>query len=301
MTTVRLAMKYAEVEVGQVDNLIMDDEVVFEQKFDGTRVMAVIRRGTAGNSVTSLQSGGKVLAHTAATQHLDGIRPTLLKLADLFDVPGETVLDGELMISSGEYHLFDVPSVLVGGVAVIKPTDPYYKRRAWLRGADLAQLIYGTKVHVTEQATTRHEKKRLLDAVRDAGGEGVMAKNIFHPYLPGKRSKEAVKLKFVKTADVVVWGVDRPDPRHGNFKLGAYDDEGTFHEVGGASAIGKDTSIEVGSVVEVAYLYYTGKPGNPGSLYQPRVMRKRTDKEPQCCKLDQFPAYSRATINLSGT
>lgn len=303
--TVRLAMNYTDAATDDIDRWILDDEVVFEQKFDGTCVLAVIEYG---KPVRFLQRSGRVLTHTAVTQHLSGIR-SVLEAAFVGDTPGEVVVVGELMVHTGEYHLFDVPYVRFGGVEVISPTDPYYKRRAVLRSSYLVQALHGTKVRISQMAESKHEKKRLLDAVREAGGEGVMAKNILHPYEPGKRSKQAVKLKFVKTADVVVTAVDRPDAKHGNFKLGAYKttvgEPGTamfdnvlieMVDVGGASAIGKDKSIEVGDVVEVNYLYWTGT-----NLYQPRVMRKRTDKAAHECTIDQFPVYSRATIDLNRT
>lgn len=311
--TVRLAMKYAEIASGQISDLIRDDNVVFEQKFDGTRVMAVVKHG---EPVRFLGSGGKVMSHTATTQHLPALRATLEAMVG--NTPGELVLDGEVMQATGEYHLFDVPYARFGGMEVIRPEETYAWRRNWLNATDLQELIAPTRVKVTAQATNRRQKAALLEAVREAGGEGVMAKHINHPYLPGGRSTQAVKLKFVKTADVVVTAVDRPDAKHGSFKLGAVLNAAELEQrggtavfadpksgiekrfdglavldVGGASAIGKDTSIEVGDVVEVAYLYWTGE-----ALYQPRVVKKRTDKMPAECTIDQFPAYSRATINL---
>lgn len=297
--TVRLAMTYTDVNVDQIDNLIMDPNVVFEQKFDGTFVMAVIK---TDEPIRFLQRGGKVLAHTAATQHLDRLRPTLQAMVG--STPGELVVCGELIVSSGEYILFDVPYARFGGLEVVRPSDPYYRRRTWLQAVDVAELVKDSKVLISLVAETRRQKFDLANAVRDKGGEGLMAKNAMHLYEPGKRSKSAVKLKFIKTADVVVTAVDRPDAKHGSFKLGAWTvPRDIVHastvkliDVGGASAIGKDETIQVGDVVEVTYLYWTGQ-----SLYQPRVMRKRTDKIASECTVDQFPEYSRATIQLPFT
>ena len=58
--------------------------------------------------------------------------------------------------------------------------------------------------------------------------------------------------------------------------------------VGNSSLIGKDLSITDGSVVEIEYLYWTGK-----AVIQPRIIRKREDKPAGQCDLSQFPAYTR--------
>jgi ATP-dependent DNA ligase len=64
-------------------------------------------------------------------------------------------------------------------------------------------------------------------------------------------------------------------------------------QVGAASLIGKDLTIDVGDVVEVAYLYWGG-----GALVQPRILRKRLPEEklPDDCHMDQVPAYSRRAV-----
>ena len=79
--------------------------------------------------------------------------------------------------------------------------------------------------------------ENFLRAAREAGHEGVMAKNLQSPYTPGERGKQWLKLKPVHTLDLVIvaseWGYGR---RHGwlsNQHLAARDENtGEFLEVG---------------------------------------------------------------------
>lgn len=63
--------------------------------------------------------------------------------------------------------------------------------------------------------------------------------------------------------------------------------------VGNASLIGKELTINVGSVVEVNYLYWTGD-----AMVQPRIVRQRFDKTAGECDLTQFPEYTRKVVTL---
>lgn len=286
--TVYDPMKFTEVE-GDPARYITDDSWVMEQKMDGTRGLAVVRHD---RPVWWPGRGGRgALAHTAATQHIPAINPVLKRIVG--DTPGEAVFDGEIIVGTGEYHLFDVPYVRFGA-EVIQPTDPFSRRRRVLEALDLLDLIAGTPVKVVRQARTTREKGDLIKDVETAGGEGVMLKRVDSLYLPGIRTKSQLKFKFVKTADVVVLSVNRPDAKHGSCTFGVFSevvkDGGTLVVVGGCSLIGKP-EVKVGDVIEVNYLYWTGS-----SLYQPRMTRVRDDKPAVDCLLSQFPAYSRRAV-----
>lgn len=67
-------------------------------------------------------------------------------------------------------------------------------------------------------------------------------------------------------------------------------EDGELVPVGSCSAIGRP-HVEVGDVIEVAYLYWTG-----ACAYQPRMVRVRADKEAARCTTGQFLPYSRETI-----
>lgn len=286
--SVVLAMRFTEVEIGSMDALVGDDRWVMEQKLDGTRALAVI----TGAGIRWYGAGGARLAHTAATQHLGKFEVVLGSIIpDLPETAGdELVLDGEIMTGTGEYHIFDIPYLRYRGEEVVAPSMPYSVRRAALEAPEMDNWLADGPIYIVRSARTRAAKAALVEAVRAAGGEGLMAKHVDGTYRPGVRTDMACKLKFTKTADVVVTEVNRPDARHGSAKLGVYLSPGVLRSVGGCSLIGKP-EVAVGDVIEVAYLYWTGT-----NVYQPRMLRVRTDKSPAECGLDQFPAYSREIV-----
>jgi bifunctional non-homologous end joining protein LigD len=278
-------MQFSEVDLCEVEALIEDDNWVFEQKFDGTRGLCVINeRGVWWPSA----DGVGTLSHTAATQHFASLNPVLFKLMENF-LFGEIVLDGEIMVGTGEYHVWDILYFRDGEIVLIEPSNSDLESRRRVLESLLERLPSDGPVKLVRQARGAREKLNLWNAVKVGGGEGIMAKRLDSNYDVGKRVKHSVKLKFVKTADVVVLQVNRPDRRHGNFVLGAYDETGKLVHVGACSAIGKDQNTKIGDVIEVAYLYWTGE-----CMYQPRMIKIRTDKLPEACLITQFPEYNRA-------
>jgi ATP-dependent DNA ligase len=281
--TVRLAMKFTEVDPNLVDVLITNPDWVFEQKFDGTRGLAVL----TPEGMRMLHSGGGTLAHTSATQHLPAIMDGLVGLAGMKDF--EVVLDGEIMTQSGDYHIFDMPYMRYHRNNPIRPDTPFRLRRAALEVMANDGMLTGPN-RLPRQARTREEKSDLFMDVVAAGAEGLIAKHVLGAYQPGVQTDVVRKLKLVKTADVVVGKVNRPDARHGSCTFGVYNHDGRLVEVGGCSLIGKP-HVETGDVIEVNYLYFTGD-----ALYQPRLMRVREDKLAAACTIDQFPAYTRKVL-----
>lgn len=292
--TVRLAMRYHEVDEADVQEWIDHPDVVFEQKFDGTRVLAIV---TAAG-VEFRQSTGKPLTHAAAKLHLPSLTAVLGNL--MLDTPGEMVLDGELLIRTGSFHIFDMPFLGFGGTPLVEPIHPFRHRRKFL--LNLRDDVRESHVTVVNQARGPEQKRPMYDAVRAANAEGIIAKSLDGPYEPGKRVKHTVKIKLVKTADVVVTAVDRPDAKHGSFTFGVADfaahsvDEiingVPIKVLGKCSAIGKPNA-RVGDVIEVAYLY---REPATGGLVQPRMMLIREDKAAADCTIDQFPDYSREAV-----
>ena len=78
---------------------------------------------------------------------------------------------------------------------------------------------------------------KWLAQFEGAGLDGVIAKPLDSPYLPGKRAM--LKVKHARTADCVVagfrWYKDTTDAV-GSLLLGLYDDRGVLHHVGVTSA-----------------------------------------------------------------
>ncbi len=271
------AMTYHEVDFTEVPRLLLDDNIAVEQKLDGARTLIHVKDGEA----TFYGRNGQPLKHAASAAHFASLRPALESLA------GEHVLDGELIAGSGELWLFDVPQSTAGNG--VKPSDPLATRRLLLIGLGRILTDRDPKIRVVPQATDAVEKAKLLVAVEQGGGEGVMLKDLSAAYNGGSRVKHSVKAKFVKTADVVV--LARNVKGKENAVLGVWDpDKGANVEVGACSMIGK-AEARVGDVIEVAYLNWTGT-----KLYQPRMLQVRYDKDASDCLMEQFPEYSKAVI-----
>jgi ATP-dependent DNA ligase len=92
-------------------------------------------------------------------------------------------------------------------------------------------------VHLTPCSRDRVLAQEWFHRFEGAGFDGVIAKHARLTYQPGKRLM--IKVKHVRTADCVVagfrWYKDTQDAV-GSLLLGLYDDEGTLHHVGVASA-----------------------------------------------------------------
>jgi ATP-dependent DNA ligase len=149
-------------------------------------------------------------------------------------------------------------------------------------------------------------------------GEGVVAKDVDAPYRPGERTGMA-KIKRVRTIDAVVVGFrpGKEDGTVGSLILGLYGEHGELHVVGHSSGlrarekralVDKLAPYETGTrghgdpsrwksdkelewielrpelVVEVTFDHASGGRIRHGT----RILRWRTDKQPQECKLEQM-------------
>ncbi len=77
---------------------------------------------------------------------------------------------------------------------------PYAERRGLLEGLGLAGPAWSTPAVIVGHGA------QAWEMVRDAGLEGLLAKRLTSRYEPGVRSKAWIKIRFVRTADVVVGG-----------------------------------------------------------------------------------------------
>lgn len=291
---IKAGMKFHEAGESEIPRLLADENWAFEQKMDGTRVLARI----TSLGVDFFQSGGKPLTHSAAVQHLPQLEATLSRLIPE-GVDAEFILDGELLIRTGELFLFDVPHARSASWQAVTASTEFYLRREFLERVVAPEVSDGGLVTLVPHARGTEHKRRFFEEVRDSGAEGIVAKSLGGVYLPGQRTRHSLKVKFVKTADVIVTAVNRPDPKHGNFEFGIYGNtdvgEPGIIPLGKCSAIGKPDA-KVGDVIEVAYLY---REPSSGGLVQPRMTQIRHDKKPAECTIEQFPAYSREPVHVS--
>lgn len=254
-------------ETTSLERFIDDDSWVMEQKLDGHRVL--------------LMSPGQDMPPTAITRNGSIYSRRLPKAIQDFRFPsGDWVLDGELV--DGTFWAFDLPMS-----PIIQRSAPTVFSLS-MRRQGLEALLDGIKhpFKLVPQARTREEKIALAQKAIVQNLEGLMLKKVDSPYRSGGRTPEWLKLKFVSTADCIVLAV-RDDGKD-SVRLGMCVDGDLTRgrDVGRASLIGKEKrgKIEVGDVLEVRYLYV----GAGGRLYQPTILRKRDDKRPDECTIDQM-------------
>lgn len=254
----------------ELAELVASDDWVVEQKMDGTRTLI---------NLTAEGIDWNGLAHSAATQWFPRIEQAL----SLFKLSGDDSiwLDGEIMIHTGEYRVFDAPYVKVGGRIWNRMDASFAERR---RTLEAMAIFFAEPVAMVEQARGFIDKVDLIQRVREAGGEGVVLKNLDGTYQPGWRVTTQLKYQFTKRADLVVM-----ERKPNSATLGVYRD-GELVQVGACSMIGKPDA-QPGDVIELMYLYWTGS-----SLYQPRMVRIREDKAAFDCTFEQFEAYSREVV-----
>jgi len=260
---------YQSVEPADVERYLADDAWVAEQKMDGVRLLVHVDE----DGVRFLGANGNAVTFAAAAQHFDRLRALLVGCP-------VAVIDGELLIETGEFHAFDLPYCR----NVVEPSDPLWQRRAALR-----TLAKHLGLGLVAQAQGRPAKAALWAAVVSGNQEGIVVKREDAPYPVGRRSSEILKVKVTKTIDCVVVARDTGGK---NATLAVYRD-GVLVEVGACSMIGKPDA-QVGSVVEVVCLYAT----TGLRLYQPRLLRLRPDKSPEACEMAQVEAavVNRAVV-----
>ena len=180
------------------------------------------------------------------------------------------------------------------------------------RRARLEQLV-DKPVDLTPTTTDPAEAQPWLQ-----GAEGVIAKQLDHPYCPGERVG-MVKVKRVRTIDAVVvgWRPGKEEATVGSLILGLYGDDGELHVVGHTSGF---KAAEKRELVSTLAPYETGQRGsgdpsrwnnarelewvelrpelvvevtfdhvsNGRIRHGTKISRWREDKQPRECRLEQL-------------
>lgn len=195
-----------------------------------------------------------------------GSKPLTRYFPELVDaatrlLPGPCVLDGEIIVRTGEpgrerldwealsqrihpaesrvtrlaretpasFVAFDL--LADGGDDLL--ASPFRERRARLES-----FLDGVPapIHLSQVTRDVELARRWLVEFEGAGLDGVIAKPLAEPYAPGKRA--LLKVKHERTAEVVVLGyrVHTSGTGVGSLLLGLHDDDGALVNVGGASA-----------------------------------------------------------------
>jgi len=206
---------------------------VFEIKWDGVRVVSAIE-------------SGKVRLRSSNGNDITGRYPELQALAGALD-GHVVVLDGEVVAFDDDgrpnfgllQHRMHVASAAeVRKRADTVPITYVVFDLLHLDGHDVTPLPYRDRRRLLKDlvpddgcwTVPEHREadgNALLDAVRTRGLEGVVAKKIDSPYVPGKRSSSWVKVKVRLRQEFVVggWqpGERGRDGQIGSLLIGVYD------------------------------------------------------------------------------
>jgi len=305
----------------------------YEPKWDGFRAL-VFRDG---DDVVLQSRNGKDLGRYFP-ELLDALRDELVEKCVLDgevvvprDIAGRVRLDWEslsqrihpaasrikMLAEQTPAHFIGFDALALGDRSLLK--EPFRVRREALAEAvDNKQWC-----HVTRTSEDPALGTEWLKTFEGAGLDGVIAKRLDGPYLPGKR--EMVKVKHHRDADCVAMGyrIHKSGEGIGSILLGLYRDDGELQMVGGAASFTvKDrikllaeleplregdemregdpsrwnsaadkrwTPLRPEKVCEVAYDQMEGN-SVEGRRFRHAVkfLRWRPDREPSSCTFDQL-------------
>ena len=275
-----------EASITSLQAYLTDEDWIMEQKLDGHRLLLCSPGGDMPPSALTR-------AGTPYTRKL----PQALRDFRFPDINGpmDFVLDGELV--GDTFYVFDIPQAR----ELVDPSMPLRLRRFMLETSIQFWGAGCDAIRLAPQAKTREQKIALAERAIAENFEGLILKKVNSPYRSGMRTEEWMKVKFKRTVDVIVLDV-RGDGKE-SARLGLVERlaspgvSSSVIEVGRASLIGKDKGgvINVGDVVEVEFLYVPSRE-NP-RLYQPTILRRRTDKAMHECLIEQLePHYTNKTV-----
>jgi ATP-dependent DNA ligase len=210
----------------------------FEPKWDGFR-------GVLEND------GGELCLWSRNERPLLRYFPELRPLGDL--LPPHSALDGEIVIARDGVLDFDsmqtrlhpaesrirklsgeIPADFIVFDVLLWDGNPIHEQPLEERRAELERIGDGFRLSPTTD--DRGAAQKWLDRFEAAGLDGVIAKKLGLPYLPGSRDG-VLKVKPFKTADCVIVGVrwkEKPT-RIATLLLGLYGDKGKIDYVGSAA------------------------------------------------------------------
>lgn len=229
----------------------------YEPKWDGFR--CIVRKD--GDDVELISRGKKPLTRYFP-ELVEAIRDHL---------PGSAVVDGEIVVRSGEPGAqrldwealgqrihpaesritklsVETPAELIAfDLLAVGDEDvtgsPFARRRERLE-ALFATISKGAPLHLTRVTRDADEATDWFTRFEGAGLDGVVAKALASPYSPGKRTM--LKIKHKRTAEAVVTGyrVHKSGQGVGSLLLGLFHD-GQLFNVGGIAAFTAARRLEL--------------------------------------------------------
>jgi bifunctional non-homologous end joining protein LigD len=212
-----------------------DEKWGFEIKWDGVRAIAYCEPGHLRlesrnlREITSQYPEVRGLLEDLGARHavLDGElvafeeegRPSFQRLQTRMHVASAAEVRRRMRDVPVTYVIFDL--LYLDGRLLLDL--PFEERRSELEALGLDGKSWQTPAY------HRGEGASLFEATRDRGLEGVVAKRFGSRYLPGRRSRDWLKVKNVRGQEVVIggWlpGKGRREGEIGALLVGYYDDE----------------------------------------------------------------------------
>ncbi len=201
------------MQAASVEAPFSSAEYIFEVKWDGLR--CVLFRDPSGH----------VRLQDRALNDITADVPEVVAAAKR--VPPGSVIDGELVATDGDgrpdyprlrrrlaasAQLKDeIPTAYLAFDALYLEGRPLLRQPVIRRRARLAKAVEAGG-HMFVPDHIEHDGVELFEACLERGLEGVVAKHMQSPYVPGQRSPFWLKVKAVKSDDFVVigWMGERP-------------------------------------------------------------------------------------------
>jgi bifunctional non-homologous end joining protein LigD len=251
-----------EIEESEVTAYLHDDDYCAQEKFDGRRRMILIKKGEI------LGTNRRGLTVPLSEEILSEIRNHIPPGVDQLIVDGEDMGNSvkifDLMDTSEYYNI---------------PQEPYRTRYKVLK----AVFSKFKLLEVISTAWTTTEKKALYAKLVKDNAEGIVFKRVNSKYTPGRPNSggDHLKFKFCATASCMVGKVSTTKR---SVSLNVFDDNLNPVNVGNVTVYPNQEIPQPGDIVEVKYLYYFEE----GSLFQPVLLGKRDDIQPDDCKLSKL-------------
>jgi bifunctional non-homologous end joining protein LigD len=264
-----LPMLPSAVDESRVDALLDDDCWVMQRKYDGQRMMVIMR------------SDGSMLG----SNKLGFVRPLPQVLVDAFraaSLPVDTIYDGEMVGNC--YYVFDL-------VRLCGQDCKAWEFRKRQQTRERLKLVSGgasnNVLRVVDTYTGSAKRERFAQ-LRADGAEGVVFRDEYSPYGEG-RSGNCLKYKFTESATLLV---DGHEPGKRSVYLGSFDPSGKRVTMGKVTIPSNAPIPDTNAIVEVGYLY--AYPGTH-ALAQPVYKGVRSDQTLESCVLSQLK-YRAANI-----
>jgi bifunctional non-homologous end joining protein LigD len=210
------------------DDLPVGDRWIYELKWDGVRALCSI-------------SDGKLRIESRNGKRVEEHYPELEKLPSLLDA-GAAVLDGEIVVldeqGRARFELIQprisTSPAKIGPLLKTNPVKLVLYDLLFLDGYDLRAVPLETRKQLLEKIARWNDQVQfsqsfdvepdtMLDAVRNIGAEGIVAKDRHSVYEP-KRSKRWVKVKVQNQQEFVLGGFTKGEREHfGSLMLGVWE------------------------------------------------------------------------------